>query len=286
MLLHIIIIIILIMYFLFKFMKSKKNIKTNTIDNIVILDKKNTWVNPLDNNISFKINPKAKVTIHNIYKDTNVIVIDNFLLNIDELSNQNRLDIIAEKSDITWDDIHPYPGLQYPITINNSNQVDKIIKKLVNNKLTKFSETKLVDDPVLSVGMKFKEKNLYTTNPHFDVDYRYNYAAMLFLNKPNDCYGGTGIYESKLINNIYPYVNGKIININKNEFTNLYKKNSDVIMDSNSHWKLIDVLKMKYNRLIIYESCLFHSMYLKSFDLFKKYRYTINMWFDSSKTII
>ena len=283
MLLNIIIIIILIMYFLFKFVKNKKNIKTNTIDNIVILDKKKIWEVPL-NNITFKINPKAKVTIHNIYKDTNVIVIDDFLLNIDELSNQNRLDRIIEKSHKTWDDEYPYPGLQYPLNLNNSNQIDKIIKKLVNNKLTKFSETKLENDPVLSAGMKFKEKNIFTTNPHVDIDSRYSYAVMLYLNKPDDCYGGTGIYESKLINNIYPYINGQ--SIGEDKFYSLYKENSEIIRDSNSHWKLIHVLKMKYNRLVIYESSLFHSMYLKSFDLFKKHRYTINMWFDSPNAII
>ena len=68
--------------------------------------------------------------------------------------------------------------------------------------------------------------------------------------------------------------------IDTDDFLSLYNK-SNIIKNSNDKWELVKLLKMKYNRLVIYESCLFHSIYLDSFDLFKKYRYTYNFWYDN-----
>ena len=228
--------------------------------------------------VLFKINPNAKVNVYNIDKDINVITIDNFLSNIDELSNDNVINKISGQF-APDDPEHPYPGNQYPVVLENSNEVAFKIKKLIGNNLKNFSETNTENsDLVFSIGKKFKTENIFTTTPHTDSNNRYNYALMLYLNKPDDCYGGTGIYKSKIINYVVPYKNKKMLN--NDEFYSLYSK-SDVIKDSNDKWELIHLLKMKYNRLVIYESCLFHSIYLDSFDLFKKYRYTFNFWYDN-----
>lgn len=271
--LSIIIILIIIILLFFKFKKNKEKFKkTNKLQIPSFKFINNKY------HVLFKINPNAKVTVYSIDKDINVITIDNFLSNIDELTNDNVINKIS--SQFAPDDPkHPYPGNQYPIDLENYNEVALKIKKLIGNNLKNFSETNTENpDLMLSVGKKFKTKNIYTTNPHTDTSYRYSYALMLYLNKPDDCYGGTGIYKSKIINNVVPYKNKKVLN--GDEFDSLYSK-SDVIKDSNDKWELIHLLKMKYNRLVIYESCLFHSIYLDSFDLFKKDRYTFNFWYDN-----
>ena len=50
---------------------------------------------------------------------------------------------------------------------------------------------------------------------------------------------------------------------------------------NDKQWELIKHMKMKYNRMIIYDACLFHSMDLDSFKHFKDgNRYTLNFWVD------
>lgn len=228
--------------------------------------------------VKFKINPNAKMKVYNIDKDINVITIDNFLSNIDEIANDNIINKISSKF-IPDDPEHPYPGHQYPVILENNNEVALKIKNLIRNNLKNFNETNTkYSELVLSVGKKFKKENIFSTNPHTDTAYRYSYALMLYLNKPDDCYGGTGIYKSKIINNVVPYKNKNLLDTD--EFLSLYNK-SNIIKDSNDKWELVHLLKMKYNRLVIYESCLFHSIYLDSFDLFKKDRYTFNFWYDN-----
>ena len=149
---------------------------------------------------------------------------------------------------------------------------------MVGNKLYNFNDTTLVAKPDLSISFKFKN-NKYTKNPHIDHYSRYSYAIMLYLNKPNDCYGGTSIYKSKKINNILPFNNNQFIG--KDNYEKLIVNTDNIIKNSNDFWELNYLVKMKYNRLVIYESCLFHSIYLDSFKLFNKKRYTYNLWFIS-----
>jgi hypothetical protein len=231
-------------------------------------------------NIDFKINPNAQIKILNIYNDYNVVVIDNFLLNFNDFSNDNFYDSFTKEylEDASILPEHPYPGEQYLINISNKNDIENKIKKMVGNSLPKFNKTRLNDNNNFSIGKKFKRENPFTTNPHIDEETRYNYAVLLYLNKPGDCHGGTGIYKSKVLDNITPRVNGELIPQEK--FVSLYEK-TDIIKDSTDKWELIHLFKMKPNRLIIYESSLFHSIYLDSFDLFKKYRYTFNLWFNN-----
>lgn len=274
----IIIILIIIIFVFFKFKKNKQTLKK--INKFKIEDKQIPSIKFMNNqyHIIFKINPNAKMKVYNIDKDINVITIDNFLSNIDELTNDNVINKISSQY-APDDPEHPYPGLQYKIFLENENEVGLKIKKLIGNNLKNFSETNTENsDLMLSVGKKFKTENIFTTNPHVDKQSRYSYALMIYLNKPDDCYGGTGIYKSKKINNVIPFKNKKMLDMN--EMDSLYSK-SDVIKNSNDKWDLIHLLKMKYNRLVIYESCLFHSIYLDSFDLFKKDRYTFNFWYDN-----
>ena len=273
--LSIIIVVIIIIFVLFKLAKNKQKLNKFRKDELQIPSYK------FMNNkyyITFKINPNAKVTVFNIEQDINVITIDNFLSNIDELSNDNIINKISSQS-VPYEPEHPYPGHQYSVILENNNEVAIKIKNLIKNNLKNFTKTNTkYPELVLSVGKNFKKKNKFCTNPHIDTLYRYSYALMLYLNKPDDCYGGTGIYKSKTINNIVPYKNNEMIDTD--DFLSLYNK-SNIIKNSNDKWELVKLLKMKYNRLVIYESCLFHSIYLDSFDLFKKYRYTYNFWYDN-----
>ena len=230
--------------------------------------------------VTLKINPNMKIKFLNIFNDYNAMIIDDFLLNIDEFSNDNFYDSFNDTnlSRYSLDPKHPYPGNQYLINLVNGKQFQNQLFNIVGNKLENFNNTTLREPCFFSVGKKFKVNNKFTTNPHIDSPVRHSYAAMIFLNKNDDCYGGTGIYKSKVLNNVGPVVDGQLIK--PENFNKLYEV-TDIIKDSTDKWELVTILKMKHNRMVIYEKSMFHSIYLESFDLFKKYRYTINIWFDA-----
>jgi hypothetical protein len=85
------------------------------------------------------------------------------------------------------------------------------------------------------------------------------YASVLYLNTPEQCYGGTAFWRHKL----------KIIDRlpSRNELTNQqidadrFYKSMDQEWKVLSLWEQIHLVPMKWNRFITYPTCLFHSRY-------------------------
>ena len=143
----------------------------------------------------------------------------------------------------------------------------------------------------ISIGYKFRPKKAASTNPHVDSYIPGMYASLIYLNKPDDCWGGTDIFRSKILNRytwpIYKKTPGnkEINDIYQKVYENKpygynLKKNCGLIIND-KQWEVVKHFKMKYNRMIIYEATLFHSLHLDKFERFKnKKRYTLNFWFD------
>ena len=89
-----------------------------------------------------------------------------------------------------------------------------------------------------------------------------NFIALLYLNRSADCHGGTGFYSHKETGLQEIHYNSKPalavmkkMGIDGNELWAMLLKDA---RDS-SKWELTQLVKMKYNRMLIYNGTLFHS---------------------------
>ena len=219
-----------------------------------------------------------------------VIIIDNELKNINEFTNDKMIKCINVLGNSNNFSNPNYPGIQISIKNTNPNFLNEI-KSLVKEH-SDFQKTQSLTSSIdLSIGYKFKPKKAVTTNPHVDDFFPGMYAMMIYLNKPDDCWGGTDIFKSKILNRCsWPEYkkkpNNKDIN---NDINKIYKdkpygynlkKNCGLIIND-KQWKVVKHFKMKYNRMIIYEASLFHCAHIDTFERFKNNkRYTLNFWCD------
>lgn len=131
--------------------------------------------------------------------------------------------------------------------------------------------------------------------PHIDI---HNFTAVIFLNSPADCHGGTAFYAhaesglegfpvDQLVNGREKYIVEKMMkenNINSPQEASEYffknnHKYSEYISESNADWNLIHVEEMKYNKLIIFEGHLFHAPFINNREWFVDKKYRINQLF-------
>jgi len=73
------------------------------------------------------------------------------------------------------------------------------------------------------------------------------WAAVIYLNTPDECHGGTGFYTYKGISCIDTDQSGIW--------------NKEVVRDSVGPWELVHLAEMKYNRLIFYPDNFLHGVY-------------------------
>ena len=98
-------------------------------------------------------------------------------------------------------------------------------------------------------------ENLPPRVPHIDFPDMRVLASLIFLNTPEECKGGTAFYSfgGELVGRSEPTtidVEGKI-------------KPDHFVVDDCGDFKLVKLVEMKWNRMIIYSQCLFHSAYIK-----------------------
>tara|TARA_B100000497_G_scaffold44713_1_gene51829 strand:+ start:456 stop:1238 length:783 start_codon:yes stop_codon:yes gene_type:complete len=106
-----------------------------------------------------------------------------------------------------------------------------------------------------------------TANPHWDTvpDGTYNmFVGVCYLSKKN--HGGTGIYKNRELNFFSTnQINLELLN-EKKIFP--YEKKR-VINKSCDKFELLKLLPMKFNRLVLYDGDLLHSMYIEDPEFFK-----------------
>lgn len=114
-------------------------------------------------------------------------------------------------------------------------------------------------------------ENLPPRLPHIDHTDRRLLASLIYLNTPDECAGGTGIYSYK----------EKLTGETKFRTTvdDQGTKNPDhFVVDDLDDWKLEYVAEMKFNRMVIYSQNTHHSAYIKP-GMFTGNTYRLNQVF-------
>ncbi len=113
--------------------------------------------------------------------------------------------------------------------------------------------------------------NLPPRVPHCDESMSMaDYAVSVYLNTPEECAGGTGLYTFK----DYRWGNNsnRTLDFEGTVPIDYY------LTDDAGDWKLIELIEMKFNRLIMYPQKHYHTAYIKP-DMFLNGTYRINQMF-------
>ncbi len=208
----------------------------------------------------FGINQNLEIQIKKI-GENNLVIIDNFYQNPDAVRN-----LLDKSPATTWKKlVHNYPDARHNIMIDLSN-----IKEVICKITEKIYQVTIFDDLPLMTNL-FKEQGFpvgSASAPHFDPNY---FAAIIYLNKPEECHGGTAFYLNKKTGKEYSTNSAK-------DFPVLNK--SDFISESNEDWELLDYVEMKYNRFVLYRGNIFHAAQIKK-EWFKDFYRIVQVFFFS-----
>ncbi|REL27031.1 hypothetical protein DXX93_10975 [Thalassotalea euphylliae] len=207
----------------------------------------------------FIINPNFTVRVKRIgLEETPVLVIDDYLANIDELRQQ------ASKQDYCEDKQSFYPGIRSPIAT-------KTVTALIQPVLPGFYKVLKVPNHLkpaahpsyFSLITKQPEQLVaMQTIPHFDTSRPYYFAALLYLNEFT--HGGTGFFRHKATH--YERITDSKVDSYlasvQAEFDGQNGQDSHhqgYQTGSNQQYALIDSIPYQTNCLVIYPGNLLHS---------------------------
>ena len=207
-------------------------------------------INPRIINIDiFKINLNFKINYEYI-DNHKIIVIDNFYKYPDEVRNfAFNLPVYS----MEWGNhnIESYRG-NWVANEKDVQEYSKVLNYLlphdVEINMMAFTFYKFLKDK-----KKYKNKNHIWNIPH--IDRMYN--GIIYLNKKEECSGGTSFFEHKKTKDFF------IDNNNMNKYWNYVrdiKVNDDIENNYKHNWNILKTIKMKYNRLILFNGSLFHSI--------------------------
>jgi len=111
-------------------------------------------------------------------------------------------------------------------------------------------------------------ENLPACSPHVDFPYEDVYAALIYLNTPEECKGGTGFYS----------FNGLMKGFSEWMDAEKTIKPDHFIVDSVGGWKLEYLAEMKFNRMVLYPQAVYHTAYIKP-GMYTGDNYRINQVF-------
>lgn len=112
--------------------------------------------------------------------------------------------------------------------------------------------------------------NLPPRVPHTDTTDMRIFASAIYLNKPEECRGGTAFY--RFGGNLYNTKCPNTLDVAGMQKPTYY------LTDSNGDWELVYLAEMKWNRAIIYPGAMHHSAYVKE-DWFTGDTYRLNQQF-------
>lgn len=199
--------------------------------------------------------------------DIPVVVVDNFYENPD-IVRDFALSLPYTKS--KW--VCNYsPGERIRLGLD-IRVIRNITYHLLNLKQWEIKPTSM---QVIFNKMRGDEKlEAVQTNPHIDGVDMLNSAMILYLNKPEECVGGTSFYRHKRTRLDMCRTKEQFESTFDN-FPKLTRTDyKDFITESNDEWELIDMIEMKYNRMIVYPPNVFHSGYLTRNDFLEYDRLT------------
>lgn len=208
-----------------------------------------------------KIGETTGLVVDNIYKHPNFI--RNLALSLDYFIPRGN-----------------FPGKFASITIR-----PEAIRNLINELLGK-TEGWVGEFPVYCQDMSFGMVDITASKlsaaqrqPHFDAFGEY--AALVYLNTPDQVSNGTSFWKHKKTGlTKAPMVadekSDKLMKENGLSsleelrswimIDGLIDPNQGFLMESTSYWELSQVLEMKFNRLVVYDANLFHSLHFRAED--------------------
>jgi len=219
-------------------------------------------------------------------RETPLLIMDDALENVDEV---RELALSAPYSNAKIK-MSASPGIRCVF------KIDWKIAPIARTFFKYWFEDKLnvkypIPDPPISIFTAIDTKEAMSPlqcYPHIDIDWArgqrlgeegrkhpfvqaHHIAALIYLNKNEECIGGTGIYRHKklnthLITNEEEHKKYKSIQDELDKGTRLRSgkflergvRDTNINMEKNKYYELTEVVEMKYNRLIMYPTCLFH----------------------------
>jgi len=231
--------------------------------------------NVLEEGAIFQINPKWPSISQTKYigkHKTPVIIIDDFLLNVDKV---RELALSVPYSNEPQK-MHASPGCRFVSHIRWD--LHKVVKSFYShwiyenfNYQCKF-EGKKSDLFTFTIIDTAEPLDVHQVYPHVDLDYddgeylggnhASHVAALVYLNKPEECVGGTAIYKHKKIKSHlvksrkdYDLMRKYEKEMNKNP---IHHRDTNINDDPHKYYELSELVEMKYNRLVLYPTFLFH----------------------------
>ncbi|WP_111978277.1 DUF6445 family protein [Algibacillus agarilyticus] len=208
-----------------------------------------------------EINQNMQCSIFHVGNEkTPILVIDDFVENIESV----RSVAAAQPFTSPRDGLH-YPGLHSSIGAEYGNAILRAIKPL-------FQRDPFNVSPYLSLYPMDGVYSLLTSTvenltpaqskPHFDTPMPNCYAVLHYLNQGD--FGGTAFYRHNPSNfecisaeRLDTYIKAEEQFISQQD-----KTESKYFTDSNAHFNLTHLVKYKQNRLVIYPTSVFHSIYV------------------------
>ncbi len=249
------------------------------------------WI--IDEEEIFKVNDKLGINIEEIGAEKNkVVLIDDFYANPDKVR-----DFILNSPASKWSTVtYGFPIARTHMTLNLEkvrqaiSHITEKVYGLSAEPIPAFISNLTIND------QETKENPGKAIDPHVD---HCLFAAVAFLNIPEECRGGTAIYRHRetLLESLphpIPYyenfIKERIFPLAKKYSCKSYedflqkiifspRETSQCISESDHRWELIKILEMKYNRLVLYEGKLFHSVYFQPNDFIHHYRIVQAMFF-------
>ncbi len=233
---------------------------------------------------AIKLNPSADCEIRPIGDAGQVVIVDDFLLNPQELidfavTNSRRF-TVPPKS---------YPGFTLPLSPSSSQDVQRFIRSTMSKHFGflrgGIGLTTILSMTTLAPHQLSNLQRLCHTDPKTAPD-RQNYAALVYLFEDGRL-GGTGFYRWKQRELIEEATALELQNpAAALEFLQAhfptYNEPAAYLTASNEIVELIDVVPAKFNRFVFYAGDVPHSAYIahpeRLTDNFREGRLTLNFF--------
>jgi len=222
----------------------------------------------------FAINDQLEWTVKEIGPNkSKVIICDNFYKN-PEMVRELALSIPPSVNERTASNLPVGPDSGRINAFYILDHFGKVIEEMFKQSLPEiyklaplnYFERSFLDATFLVNVMT--GNNLPPRVPHCDAPHPYLYAAVIYLNTPEECQGGTGFYTfggEHRGNASTMDVAGKI-------------PMDHYVTESEGDWELLEIVDMKFNRFVMYPQWQYHTAYITP-DMFTDGTYRINQCF-------
>lgn len=187
-----------------------------------------------------------------------ILVIDNLMIN-----PQLVIDFAVEKAGfyLYKKEGNFYPGIRLPPPKGYYDCLMDAIRPILNAEydIAQNAKTIKAECSISLVTLKPEELSKMQSLPHFDSVNQNQFALLHYL--CSEKHGGTAFYRNNLTG--YETVTRERFEHYTSSFVEDIQKNGppkqEYIVDTNERFTKIGSVNVKYNRLIIYRSCLLHS---------------------------